>query len=42
VELIEKLKGEVISAAVVYEFSFLKGRENIKNKNIDAFSIGKF
>jgi adenine phosphoribosyltransferase len=42
VELVEKLKGKVVSAVFVCELSFLKGRENIKNKNIDVFSIAKF
>lgn len=38
-ELVEKLKGKVISAVFVCELSFLKGRENIKNKNIDVFFL---
>jgi adenine phosphoribosyltransferase len=41
-ELVEKLKERVISAVFVCELSFLKGRENIKDKNIDVFSIAKF
>ncbi|MCL2335344.1 MAG: adenine phosphoribosyltransferase [Endomicrobia bacterium] len=42
VELIEKLGGKAVAAAFAIELSFLKGRENIKNKELDVFSILKY
>ncbi|MDR3256759.1 MAG: adenine phosphoribosyltransferase [Endomicrobium sp.] len=42
IELIEILKGNVIAAVFVSELLFLKGREKIKNKKIEIFSIVKY
>lgn len=41
VKLVEGIGGKVIAAAFVLELVFLKGRENIENKNIDLFSLLK-
>jgi len=42
VELVGKLEGEAAAAAFAIELSFLNGRENIKNKKLDVFSILKY
>jgi len=42
VNLIKKLKAEVVASAFVVELSFLKGRENITDKNIEVVSILKY
>ena len=42
VELIEKLKGKPAAAAFVIELSFLNGKNNIKDKKLEVFSILKY
>jgi adenine phosphoribosyltransferase len=41
-ELITKLGGKPVAAVFLLELSFLKGRENIKNKNQEIISILKY
>ncbi|AKL97795.1 adenine phosphoribosyltransferase [Endomicrobium proavitum] len=41
-ELVRQLKAKTVAAAFVAELAFLKGRENIKDKNIEIFSIIKY
>ncbi len=44
IELVEKLKGEVVGLAAVVELVFLNGRDNIKKaySEVDIFSLIKF
>ncbi|MDR2191542.1 MAG: adenine phosphoribosyltransferase [Endomicrobium sp.] len=41
-ELIVKLGGKPVCAVFLLELSFLKGRENIKNKKLEVISIAKY
>jgi adenine phosphoribosyltransferase len=42
IELVETLKANVVAISFVLELLLLKGRENIKNKDIEIFSIVQY